>query len=372
MRVLMVFLVLILGAPMGHGETRATGAGSPRIARMIGGLVQPWAIGFLPGGGFLVTERGGRLLLVRGARAREVSGEVSREVSGVPEVYARGEAGFRDIAVARDFATSREVFLTFANRRGRGADTALAVARLSFDGARLENLRVILQAGPGSSNARHFGSRVVETRDGTLFMTTGDRGIARSAQQLSGLDGKVLRIRRDGSVPVDNPFVGVAGARPEIWSLGHRNAQGAALDLQGNLWTVEHGPRGGDDVNRIRPGVNYGWPAIPHGVHYNGARIGIGTSAPGMAQPAFYWDPSIAPSGLMIYSGRLWPEWRGEIFVGSLKFDMISHLRRAPMREIERISAPETDRVRDVIEAPGGSIWFISVGNGAIYRLTPG
>ncbi len=364
MRNLIAVLGVILSAPMADAGTLATDAGAVRIERMIGGLVQPWAIGFLPGGGFLVTERGGRLLLVRGGRARAVA--------GLPDVYARGEAGLLGIAVARDFTTSREVFLTFANRQGRGADTALAVVRLSRDGTRLENLRVILQAGPGATNARHFGSRVIEARDGTLFMTTGDRGIGHSAQQLAGLDGKVLRIRRDGSVPEDNPFVGVAGARPEIWSLGHRNAQGTALDLQGNLWIVEHGAKGGDEVNRIRPGVNYGWPVISYGVHYNGARIGIGTSAPGMEQPMFYWDPSMAPSGLMIYSGRLWPEWRGDIFVGSLKFDMISHLRRAPMREIERISGPETDRVRDIIEAPDGSIWFISVGNGAVYRLTPG
>jgi len=174
------------------------------------------------------------------------------------------------------------------------------------------------------------------------------------------------------SVPGDNPFVGQAGIRPEIWSWGHRNPQGAALDLRGNLWTAEHGAKGGDEVNRIRRGANYGWPVISYGVHYSGVKIGEGSARPGMQQPEYYWDPSIAPSSLMIYSGRLWPQWRGDMFVGSLKFDNISRLHAQPLRQIEVLAGPETERVRDVVEAPDGSIWFLSIGQGAVYRITPG
>lgn len=180
-----------------------------------------------------------------------------------------------------------------------------------------------------------------------------------------------MRLGRDGTVPADNPFVGVDGAQPEIWSYGHRNPQGAALDAQGQLWVVEHGARGGDEVNVIVPGTNYGWPVIAYGRHYSGAPIGEGTAKEGMAQPEFYWDPSMAPSGMMIYSGRLWPQWTGDIFVGSLKFDYIARLAGTPLEEVEQLAGPETLRVRDIREAPDGSIWFLSVGQGALYRMTP-
>ena len=223
----------------------------------------------------------------------------------------------------------------------------------------------------GGSGGRHFGSRVVEAPDGTLFLTIGDRGDADQAQNLATHNGTVLRLNRDGSVPADNPFLGLDGAQPEIWSYGHRNAQGAALDGQGRLWVVEHGARGGDEVNRVERGANYGWPVIAYGRHYSGAKIGEGTAKPGMEQPAHYWDPSIAPSGMVVYSGRLWPQWRGDIFVGSLKFDYISRLDGARVTEVEQIEAPQTGRVRDIREAPDGSLWFISVGDGAVYRLSP-
>lgn len=231
---------------------------------------------------------------------------------------------------------------------------------------------MIFQAEPGGRGGRHFGSRVVEARDGTLFVTLGDRGDDDSAQDRSSHNGSVVRLNRDGSVPADNPFAGQAGVRPEIWSWGHRNPQGAALDRAGALWVVEHGARGGDEVNRIRKGANHGWPVISYGRHYSGARIGEGTAKPGLEQPAFYWDPSIAPSGMTIYSGRLWPQWRGHILVGSLKLDHLSRLAGDPLREAERIAGPQTERVRDVVEAPDGSIWFISETRGAIYRMTPG
>jgi len=349
-----------------RAQTLTTGSGEIRVTRMLGGLDTPWSIGFLPGGGYLVSERDGRLLFVSQGKARPVK--------GVPKVFAKGQGGLLDIMIPRDFAASREVFLTYARAQGSGraAGTALAVGQLSGDGRRLDNLRTIFESAPGGKGGRHFGSRVIEARDGTLFVTLGERGDRPSAQDRGDHQGTIVRINRDGSVPRDNPFTGQSGIRPEIWSFGHRNPQGAALDLMGNLWTAGHGAKGGDEVNRIRKGANYGWPVISYGVHYSGAKIGEGTAKPGMMQPEFYWDPSIAPSSIMFYSGVLWPQWRGHIFVGSLKFDNISHLAGRPLKQIGVISGPETGRVRDVVEAPDGSIWFLSIDRGAVYRIAPG
>ncbi len=363
-RMLLAAGITMVLAGAGTAQTLPSSQGTLRVEAMLTGLDEPWAIGLLPGGGFLVTERDGRLILVQDGRARDVG--------GVPEVAATGQGGLLDITVARDFAATREVFLSFAKPQGRGQNTALAVARLSDDGARLENVRVIFEAAPGFSGGQHFGSRVVEAPDGTLFLTTGDRGAPESSQDLSNHNGAVIRVARDGSVPADNPFVGQAGAQPEIWSFGHRNVQGAGLDLDGNLITAEHGARGGDEINRIRRGANFGWPVITYGVAYSGRPIGEGTQKPGMEQPEFYWDPSMAPSGLMVYSGRLWPEWRGDIFVGSLKFSYIARLDGTPLREVEQIEGDHTGRVRDIVEASDGTIWFLSVGDGAVYRLSPG
>ena len=327
------------------------------------GLSQPWAVDILPDGSFLVTERDGELLLFRDG--------ASSTVRGVPDVAAAGQGGLLDVTVARDFSKSREIFLTFSKPQRGGSGTALMVARLSEDGKRLTGKRVIFESALGGSGGRHFGSRVVEGRDGTLYVTIGDRGDRPSAQDRSNHNGTIVRVNRNGTIPANNPFVGQDGIRPEIWSFGHRNPQGAGLDLQGNLWTAEHGAKGGDEVNRIRKGANFGWPVISYGRHYSGAKIGDGTSKSGMEQPEHYWDPSIAPSGLLVYSGKLWPEWKGDIFVGSLKFDYISRLEGTKLREVEQIKTRETERVRDIIEAPDGAIWFISVGNGTIYRLTP-
>ncbi len=340
-----------------------TSAGRLAVAEIAAGFEEPWAVGFLPGGAVLVTERGGRLWRVQDGRRHEVA--------GVGPVRATGQGGLLDVLVPRDFVQSRELFFTLAQPMPGGAGTAVARARLSPDSARLTGWRVIWQMGRGDGGGRHFGARLAEAPDGTLFVTVGERGDRPSAQDLSRANGSVLRIRRDGGVPDDNPFVLTPGARPEIWSYGHRNPQGAAIDGQGRLWVAEHGARGGDEVNLIRRGANYGWPAISYGTHYSGARIGEGTRKAGMEQPAHYWDPSIAPSGTMIYSGALWPQWRGHIFVGSLKFDMISRLGGEPLAELERIAGPQTLRVRDIREGPEGAIWFLSVGRGALYRLTP-
>jgi glucose/arabinose dehydrogenase len=340
----------------------STSVGNIELIEMAGGLDTPWAVGILPDGSFLVTERDGNLLYVKDGEANAIS--------GVPKVAASGQGGLLDVTIPRDFNQSREVFLTFSKTQKGGAGTAVAVARLSRNGTRLTNLRVIFEASPGGSGGRHFGSRVVEANDGTLFVTIGDRGDAPQAQDRSNAIGSVIRINRDGSVPSDNPFIGKADIRPEIWTYGHRNPQGADLDARGRLWVSEHGARGGDEVNLVKPGANYGWPVISYGTHYSGEKIGEGTSKPGMEQPRLYWDPSIAPSGLMVYSGDMFPEWRGDIFVGSLKFDYIARLSGDPLREIEQIKGPETERVRDIVQAPDGAIWFISVGQGAVYRMS--
>ncbi len=356
-------LFFVIWAGTGSAQNMSSEAGPVRVEEMITGLDVPWAIDFLPQGGVLVTELSGELLLWR-------NGE-KREIGGLPDVWVSGQGGLLDVMVPRDFDESRELFLTFAKDHPGGAATALAVGRLNESETALEEVRTIFEASSGNSGGRHFGSRVVEAPDGKLFITVGERGDRPSAQDLSRHNGSVVRINRDGTVPTDNPFVDQAEARPEIWSYGHRNPQGAALDAQGNLWTVEHGARGGDEINRVREGRNYGWPVISYGRHYSGAKIGEGTSKPGMEQPAFYWDPSIAPSGMVIYSGALWPEWKGDFFVGSLKFDMISRLSGDPLRETERLEGPQTQRVRDVVEGPDGAIWFASEGQGAVYRMTP-
>ncbi|MEX0366241.1 MAG: PQQ-dependent sugar dehydrogenase [Ruegeria sp.] len=341
-----------------------TERGSVTVTAVATGLEEPWGVAELPDGSLIVTERGGRLLRVTDGTARDVA--------GAPRVAARGQGGLLDVTPARDFATSRTLFLTYSKRQGGGAGTALAAAELSADGARLDNLRDLFVAAPGFSGGRHFGSRVVEAPDGTLYVTIGDRGDRPSAQDRSNHNGAIVRVTRDGNVPADNPFVGQDGIQPHIWSFGHRNPQGAGLDANGTLWTAEHGARGGDEVNRVQKGANFGWPVISYGVHYSGGTIGEGTAKDGMEQPAFYWDPSMAPSGLMVYQGGMFPEWRGDMFVGSLKFSYIARLEVSgtSAAEVEQIEGDETLRVRDIVEAPDGSILFISVGNGAVYRMT--
>ncbi len=363
MRVMFIAIAFLIGAGSGFAQSLQTSAGRVALTPMMTGLDEPWAIGFLPDGSYLITQRDGVLLNVKDGSARKVA--------GVPRVVASGQGGLLDVMIPRNFTQSREVFLSYSKRLSGGAGTAMAVGKLSSNGRKLTNVRDLFQMNQGSSGGRHFGSRIVEARDGTLFMTLGERGMRAAAQDLTLHHGSVIRINRDGSIPADNPFVSRPGARPEIYSFGHRNPQGAALDANGTLWTAEHGAKGGDEVNRIRKGANYGWPIISYGVHYSGAKIGEGTARVGLKQPAHYWDPSIAPSGLMIYSGKLWPKWRGNLFVGSLKFDYISRLAGSALSEVEQLSGPETERVRDIVEAPDGSIWFISVGNGAIYRMTP-
>ncbi|MBC6442888.1 MAG: PQQ-dependent sugar dehydrogenase [Rhodobacteraceae bacterium] len=364
LRLITLSVTLCLAAVAARADLK-TSIGTLQTDLVARGLDQPWGLAFLPGNAFLVTERGGSIWYFdgRGGKSR---------VAGVPPVAARGQGGLLDIAAARDFAVTRDIFFTFSKPQRGGAGTALARAKMSGDNARLTDVRVIFEMTPGSSGGRHFGSRVVEARDGSLYITIGDRGYRPGAQDLSTHNGTVVRIMRDGSPAADAPFRFVPGVAPGIWSYGHRNPQGAALDGRGQLWVVEHGARGGDEINLIKRGANYGWPVISYGRHYSGLRIGEGTAKQGMAQPNHYWDPSIAPSGMMIYQGDMFPEWKGNIFVGSLKF---SHVERLDVRgprvtPAEVIKGDETGRVRDVREAPDGSIWIMSVRQGAIYRMS--
>jgi glucose/arabinose dehydrogenase len=265
------------------------------------------------------------------------------------------------------------VWLTYAKPQDGGSGTAIGKGRLSEDGTALEGFTELFQMPPGSSGGRHFGARMVEATDGTIFLTLGDRGTGPRGLQSQdpGVgEGKIIHLNRDGS-----PATVLDGALPGVFSLGHRNPQGAALDLEGRLLIVEHGARGGDELNAPEAGKNYGWPVITYGRNYNGFSIGVGTAQEGLEQPLHYWDPSIAPSGLVVYSGSLIPEWRGDILFGSLNSDFLGRLDPDTAADNgfaeERIAADETGRVRDVVEAPDGSIWFLSVTNGAAYRLAP-
>jgi glucose/arabinose dehydrogenase len=292
----------------------------------------------------------------------------------VPEVYARGQGGLLDVALGPGFAEDRLVYLAFSEPGPGGAGTAVARGRLGERG--LEGTSVVWRQQPKVGGANHWGARLVFRPDGTLFVTLGDRyDHLELAQDLSTAIGKIVRIGADGSIPPDNPLTGRDGALPEIWSYGHRNIQAAALDARGRLWTVEHGARGGDELNRPEPGRNYGWPVITYGVDYSGARIGVGTARPGMEQPVYYWDPVIAPSGAVFYGGDRFPDWRGDLLVGSLRPGGLVRLRLRDDRVIEEaryLPDGRAERIRAVREGPDGLIYLLTDRDrGQILRLEP-
>ncbi len=357
--------------PATRSTTPQPVAGVVRTERVAGGLEHPWALAFLPDGRLLVTERPGRLRVV-GA-----DGRLSAPVRGVPAVWARGQGGLLDVAIAPDFATSRLVYLSFAEPGENGsAGTAVARGRLADDAASLTDVQVIYRQLPKVVGPNHFGSRLAFGRDGTLFITQGDRYEYRDqVQDSSSLLGKVVRIAADGAIPPDNPYVGTAGARPEIWSIGHRNVQAAAVDpATGRLWTVEHGARGGDELNAPEKRRNYGWPVITYGVDYSGVRIGEGTAKPGMEQPVYYWDPVIAPSGLAIYDGDAFPQWKGHFFVGSLSPGALVRLEVRDGRVVaeERYLGDLGARIRDVQQGPDGFLYVVTdAADGAVLRVRP-
>ena len=331
------------------------------------GLEHPWGLAFLPDGRMLVTERAGRLRIVG------KDGSLSPPVEGVPSVLARGQGGLLDVAVSPRFASDNLVYLSFSEPGDGGAGTAVARGRLA--GNALEQVQVIWRQAPKVNSPNHWGSRLVFGKDGTLFVTTGDRFYERErAQDLGGAIGKVVRINADGSIPPDNPFAKRDGARPEIWSYGHRNVQAAALNpASGELWTVEHGARGGDELNRPQAGRNYGWPVITYGVDYSGMKIGEGTAKAGMEQPVYYWDPVIAPSGATFYTGDAYAGWKGSLFVGSLSPGGLVRLEL----DGDRVAREErylrgVGRVRNVVQGPDGLLYLlIDASNGSIQRVTP-
>ncbi|WP_019400391.1 MULTISPECIES: PQQ-dependent sugar dehydrogenase [unclassified Chelatococcus] len=341
------------------------------VETVASGLAHPWGLAFLPDGAMLVTERPGNI------RRISADGTVSNPLAGTPDVAARGQGGLLDIALDPGFASNRTLYLTYAEpRRGGGAGTAVARARLNNDASALGDVTVIFRQEPSYSGANHYGSRLAFAPDGTLFVTLGERfNLRDKAQDLTTHLGKVVRIGTDGSVPGDNPFVGRQDARPEIWSYGHRNAQSAAINPDtGELWTIEHGARGGDEINITRKGRNYGWPVISYGVDYSGAKIGEGTAKEGMEQPLYYWDPSIAPSGMAFYTGDAFPQWRGSLFTGALAGRMLVRIERNGDRILgeERMLRDLGERIRDVRQGPDGFLYLLTdSSDGRVLRLRP-
>lgn len=361
---------LIATGTRGENVTFASSAGALEVQTIATGLVNPWSLAFLPDGRMLVTERPGRMRIVT------AEGQISPPLTGVPEVWASGQGGLLDVVTDRSFADNSTIYFCFAERAGSGGRTAVAAARLDANAGRLNDLKIIFRQDGPLSSGNHYGCRIAQGKDGNLFVTLGEHFTYRDqAQNLGNHLGKLIRIAPDGSVPSDNPFVGRDGARPEIWSYGHRNEQGLAFNpASGDLWEIEHGPRGGDEVNIIGKGKNYGWPVIGFGIDYNGAKIHDGTARAGMEQPIKYWVPSIAPSGMTFYTGALFPAWRGSLFSGALAGQMLVRLSlngNAVTGE-ERLLQNLNERIRDVRQGPDGALWLLTDNSaGRILRVSP-
>ena len=316
-----------------------------------------------------MTEREGAVRVV------DARGRLGAPLAGAPRVVASGQGGMLDVAIDPDFPRNRWIYLSHAEPGRGGAGTAVVRARLDLAGNRLSELKVIFRQLPKSGGGVHFGSRLVFARDGGLFITIGERGERDRAQDFTINRGQVIRIRPNGQIPADNPFVGVAGRRPEVWSYGHRNPQGAALHPEtGKLWIHEHGARGGDEINVPAAGLNYGWPLIAYGRHYLGGRIGEGTHKAGLEQPIYYWDPSIAPSGMAFYTGDKFPKWRGNLLVGALKYQLVARLTLDGERIVaeERMLQGLDERIRDVRQGPDGYLYLLTdSAEGRILRVEP-
>jgi glucose/arabinose dehydrogenase len=333
------------------------------------GLDHPWAMGFLPDGRFLVTERPGRMRVI------DPQGRLSEPLAGVPRVAAGGQGGLLDVVLDSGFATNRTLYFCYSEPGAGGNSTAMARARLADDLRSLQDVKVIFSARPKVESRMHFGCRIVEARDGTLFLALGERNSRRDdAQGLDTHHGKVVRVQKDGGMPRDNPFVGRAGALPETWSYGHRNTQAAGLGPDGALWVIEHGPQGGDEINIAQPGRNYGWPVITYGENYGGGKMGEGTQKAGMEQPLHYWVPSIAPSGMaFLTSDRYGAALRGNLFVGSLKFSYLDRIELSGGKVVREHKLLEgIGRVRDVRQGPDGLLYLLTDENdGKLVRVLP-
>jgi aldose sugar dehydrogenase len=369
-------LLLLTIAPVAAQAQKSLVTEQARIevSTIAEGLDHPWGIAFLPDGSMLVTERSGAL------RRVYENGMLGSPIEGLPRVDARSQGGLLDVTLHPNFADNRVIYLSFSEPGEGGNSTAVARAKLSDDQNRLIDLRVIFSQRPKVDSTKHFGSRIVFDREGRLYVTLGERSYDQfrgQAQDLKSDLGKIVRLNDDGSIPSDNPFVGRDDALPEIWSYGHRNVQAAAVNPEsGKLWEIEHGPKGGDEVNISEPGKNYGWPVVSHGVNYDDTPVGSGRKeAPGMENPIYTWTPVIAPSGMIFYSGKTFPEWQGDLFVGGLRATSLVRLEL----DGEKVTGEErllTDlgyRIRDVAESPNGDIVVITdEDNGRIIRISPG
>ncbi len=367
-------LALLAASPaLAVDETFDTQGPAIQVRAVADGLDHPWALAFLPDGGMLVTERPGAL------RHVTASGEISEPIAGVPEVDARGQGGLLDVALDPDFASNRLVYLSYAEAGDGGNGTAVARGVLDEAAAALGEVEVIFRQQPKEDSTKHFGSRIVFDGQGHVYITLGERSEEEFRAQAQDLDshlGKIVRINPDGSVPEDNPFVGRDGALPEIWSYGNRNVQAAAINpATGVLWEIEHGPRGGDELNIIEPGVNYGWPVVSLGVNYSGTPVGSGEAhAEGMRDSIYHWTPVIAPSGMIFYGGGAFPDWQGDLFVGGLKSTALVRLELDGDKVVseERLLEDLSLRIRDVAEGPDGAIYVITdEDDGEILRIAP-
>jgi glucose/arabinose dehydrogenase len=361
--------------PAFAGQTRACAdstATAFAVTVITTGLEFPWAVEPLPGGDLLVTEKPGRLRIVTAA------GEIGAPITGLPRVDYKGQGGLLDVALSPSFDSDRTIFWSFSEPRDGGNGTSVARGVLSADRSSLSDVRVIFRVLPTYDGDKHFGSRLAFGPDGKLFISTGERSdtpMRKYAQQLDSHLGKILRINADGTIPEDNPFVGQADAQPEIWTLGHRNVQAMAFDADGRLWNIEHGTNGGDELNLIQKGKNYGWPRQAYGEEYSGQPIaGAVTMVEGDEQPRYYWDPVIAPSGAQWYSGSAFPEWRGNLFVGSMKDKMLVRLKMNGDRVVgeDHLLTDRAQRVRDVRQGPDGALYLVTdQQNGELWKIAP-
>ncbi|HEY5852158.1 MAG TPA: PQQ-dependent sugar dehydrogenase [Lysobacter sp.] len=351
-------------------QTVASQNGQVRVTEIASGLAHPWSVALLPDGSFLVTERAGRLRRVSAA------GAVSAPIGGVPEVWAQGQGGLLDVVLAPDFASSKRIYFSYAEP-GENGTAGTAVAMATLGDTSLSDVRRIYQQQPKLEGPNHFGSRIVFDGKGHVFITQGERNDRPTAQKLDMLQGKLVRLNLDGSVPTDNPFVGRKDARPEIWSYGHRNMQSLALDPRtGTVWEAEHGPRGGDEINRPEPGKNYGWPIITHGINYSGLKIpeAVGTSAPGMEQPYHVWEKSPGLSGMAFYTGQAGSKWDNSLFLGALADSSLIRLTLDgdKITGEERLLKELGSRIRDVRVGSDGKVYVLTdEDNGKLLRLDP-
>ena len=356
-------MILLTQPSLAEDRVIDTEAGRLKVETVADGLKHPWALAFLPDGRLLVTERPGRLRLL-------ADGKLSKPLTGVPEVFAQGQGGLLDVALDPDFDQNRLVYLTYAEAGEGGASTA--VARGKFAETGLEHVEVIFRQQPKVDGGLHFGSRLAFSPDGKLFITLGERFKFTPAQDLSNHLGKIVRINPDGSVPKDNPFVGRDDARPEIWSYGHRNAQGAAIHPKtGKLWENEFGPLGGDELNIPQAGANYGWPVVSWGKHYDGREIANPPTHPEFADAIHHWTPVISPSGMTFYTGEAIPGWKDNLLIGGLSSEAIIRLTLDGEKVVDEERIPMNARIRDVAVAPDGSLYAVTDdGDDKILRLS--